>query len=102
MDFSIRRDMEAGLNFSSRSYPTKSSEREASSKVGGSYDKLSISGSSRLSDKDFATMLAKEITGSIKETASQKRVAELHSRVQSGEYHISSIRIAEKMLGYRD
>jgi flagellar biosynthesis anti-sigma factor FlgM len=72
------------------------------SKTSTYYDKVSISNRETIpDDKSFAAILAKKTAAAVKQGVSSDKVAEIRQKVQTGEYHVDSTRIAEHMLGYK-
>ena len=63
---------------------------------------MSLSKGNVVDDRSFAAALSKATNDSLRVSASDKRVAELHQQVQAGTYRPNAQRIAEKMLGYKD
>lgn len=103
MDITIRRDMNTHIDFTSRGYNPKASSIEEQPESHAKFDTVSITRNSAVrSDTDFSRALAHEIARSVGEGVPKSRVAELHDRVQTGQYAVSSARVAEKLLGYRD
>lgn len=98
MDFKINAD------YASRAYNADYTSAYTSSKAGSvkaaDYDKVSIQKNAVPSDEDFAAMLSHAMASSLKFSADQSKVDELHTEVQSGSYQPNSARIAERLLGY--
>ena len=103
MNLSIRPDVSTRVDYQTRqaSLANKPEERvEAGQKA--DKDTLSLSKDNAVDDRSFVAALSKATAESLKVSASDKKVAELHQQVQSGTYRPNAQRIAEKMLGYKD
>jgi flagellar biosynthesis anti-sigma factor FlgM len=67
------------------------------------YDVVSInSRSTAMSDDDFAAAISRATAKEVGQSVPESRLAQLKAEVQSGTYKVDSMRIAEKLLGYRD
>ena len=103
MNFSIRPDFNTRVDYQPRqaALPQKPVDQvEATQKA--DVDRLSLSKGNVVDDRSFAAALSKATNDSLRVSASDKRVAELHQQVQAGTYRPNAQRIAEKMLGYKD
>nr|WP_027872025.1 flagellar biosynthesis anti-sigma factor FlgM [[Eubacterium] cellulosolvens] len=83
-------------------HAANSAQTTDAAKTSTYYDKVSISNKETIpDDKSFAAILAKKTAAAVKQGVSSDKVAEIRQKVQTGEYHVDSTRIAEHMLGYK-
>ena len=104
MDVNLRTSLFGKVGFSNTDKNVNRKNRSSSASSASyvsSYDKASFSLADSVSNESFASMLASRTAASMKSGVSDARVAELKAQVQSGTYNVDSVRIAERMLGYR-